>query len=80
VSALKDQKEKKVFGDILARFPMKPKLDWVRSKIEALQAQKVNEGHPRNREPDDCGDLRLDSTSAQRVRTPARDATFTHKR
>ena len=40
-AALKDPKEKKEFGDILGRFPMKPKLDWVRAKIESLQSRKV---------------------------------------
>jgi hypothetical protein len=39
--ALRDAKEKKEFGAILDRFPMKPKADWVRAKIEALQASRV---------------------------------------
>ena len=37
--ALTDRKEKKQSGDILERFAMKPKLDRVRTKIEALQKQ-----------------------------------------
>lgn len=45
--ALSDAKEKKDLGDLLTRFPMKPKLDWVRAKIEALQSAWVS-GFPEN--------------------------------
>ena len=41
LAALRGPKEKKDFGAIIDRFPMKPKADWVRAKIEALQAAKV---------------------------------------
>jgi hypothetical protein len=46
-AALSSAKEKKDFSALLERFPMKPKLDWVRAKIEALQATRTA-GFPEN--------------------------------
>jgi hypothetical protein len=46
-NALKDAKHKKTFAELLERFPMKPKLDWVRNKIEELQRARLN-GVPDN--------------------------------
>jgi hypothetical protein len=45
--ALKDSREKKAFGDLLERFPIKPKVDWVRAKIDALQSARTY-GFPEN--------------------------------
>lgn len=46
-AALSSAKEKKDFGALRERFPMKPKLEWVRAKIEALQAARTA-GFPEN--------------------------------
>ena len=46
-AALSSAKEREEFGAILERFPMKPKLSWVRAKIEALQAARAT-GFPEN--------------------------------
>jgi hypothetical protein len=46
-AALSSAKEKKDLGALLERFAMKPKLDWVRAKIEALQAARTA-GFPEN--------------------------------
>ena len=45
--ALSNAKDKKALGDMLTRFPMKPKLDWVRAKIEALHSARKS-GFPEN--------------------------------
>lgn len=47
VSALRDANEKQKFGGLLSRFPMKPKVDWVRNKLERLQPARLP-GFPEN--------------------------------
>jgi len=47
LNALANQAEKKKFGDLMDRFQMKPKLIWVRTKVEAVQAARVP-GFPDN--------------------------------
>jgi hypothetical protein len=46
-AALSNAKEPKDFGALLEHFPMKPKLDWVRAKIEVLQTARIA-GFPEN--------------------------------
>jgi hypothetical protein len=45
--ALSSAKEGKDFGALLERYPMKPKLDWVRAKIDVLQVARTA-GFPEN--------------------------------
>jgi hypothetical protein len=46
-NALSDPKEKRDLGKILARYRMKPKLDWVHQKIQKLQDKGIR-GFPDN--------------------------------
>ena len=41
LAALADSHEQEVFEKLLKQFPMKPKLDWVRNKVERIQASKI---------------------------------------
>lgn len=45
--ALSNANEKTAFGKLLDRFPMKPKLDWVHSKVQQVQKQ-APAGFPEN--------------------------------
>ena len=47
VAALRDLAEKTAFGNVLQRFPMKPKLDWVHNKLLDLQNRRTA-GLPEN--------------------------------